>query len=177
MADDDHTRRGPAPILRAKHYSAPSVFRPENLLREARRQKSVPLQPIPEICLLDPDGDIVRYLQRSGRATRHLGWACYHTDLYRFEHDGECFGIVGCAVGAPFAVLIAEEMFASGARLLLSMTSAGQIVSAMPPPCYVIIDRALRDEAPATTICRRQTTAPRIPRGSPSRQRLSPVRR
>jgi uridine phosphorylase len=49
-------------------------------------------------------------------------------------------------VGAPFAVLIAEELFASGCRLLLSLTSAGQIVPAGPTPYFVIIDRALRDE-------------------------------
>ncbi len=63
-----------------------------------------------------------------------------------FELVGQMVGIVGYAVGAPFAVLIAEEMFESGCRLLLSMTSAGQIVSAGPTPYFVIIDRALRDE-------------------------------
>ena len=47
---------------------------------------------------------------------------------------------------APFAVLIAEQLFASGCRLLLSLTSAGQIVPAGPTPYFVIIDRALRDE-------------------------------
>ena len=54
--------------------------------------------------------------------------------------------MVGCAVGAPFAVLIAEELFACGCRLLVSVTSAGQIVTAGAPPYFVIIDRALRDE-------------------------------
>jgi len=53
---------------------------------------------------------------------------------------------VGCAVGAPFAVLIAEELFASGCRLLLSLTSSGQITPCGPTPYFVIIDRALRDE-------------------------------
>ena len=55
-------------------------------------------------------------------------------------------GIVGCAVGAPFAVLVAEELFASGCRMLISVTSAGQITPAGSPPYFVIIDRALRDE-------------------------------
>jgi uridine phosphorylase len=59
---------------------------------------------------------------------------------------GHTVGIVGCAVGAPFAVLIAEELFASGCHLLVSITSAGQITPAGPPPYFVIIDRALRDE-------------------------------
>ena len=74
------------------------------------------------------------------------GWPCYHTAVGHFRFAGQTAGIVGCAVGAPFAVLIAEEMFASGCRLLLSVTSAGQIVPAGRPPYFVIIDRALRDE-------------------------------
>jgi uridine phosphorylase len=49
-------------------------------------------------------------------------------------------------VGAPFAVLVAEELFASGCRLLVSLTSAGQITPSGPPPYFVVIDRALRDE-------------------------------
>jgi uridine phosphorylase len=134
------------PILAHKHHRAPSAFTPENLLREARRQKSVPAGKVPQVCVLDPDGDIVRHLQATGQAERSAVWACYHTDLYVFRHDGQEYGIVGCAVGAAFAVLIAEEMFASGCELLLSVTSAGQIVPVQPPPYFVVIDRALRDE-------------------------------
>jgi uridine phosphorylase len=51
---------------------------------------------------------------------------------------------VRCA--RPFAVLVAEELFASGCQLLVSITSAGQIVAAGSAPYFVIIDRALRDE-------------------------------
>lgn len=136
----------PPPILAGKDFAASSVFEPENLLREARRQKNLPGAAIPEICLLDPDGDIVRALTKSGRSRRSAGWACYHTDLYEFEHVGEHFGIIGCAVGASFAVLLAEQLFASGCRLLISMTSAGQIVEQGSPPYFILIDRALRDE-------------------------------
>jgi uridine phosphorylase len=53
---------------------------------------------------------------------------------------------VGCAVGAPFAVLIAEELFACGCQLLVSMTSAGQLVEHLTPPYFVLIDHAARDE-------------------------------
>jgi uridine phosphorylase len=134
------------PILAGKDFSAPSVFEPENLLREARRQKNVPLTSIPEICLLDPDGDILRTLVKAERTRRCAGWACYHTELHEFEHAAETFGIIGCAVGASFAVLLAEQLFVSGCRLLLSMTSAGQILEKGPPPYFVLIDRALRDE-------------------------------
>lgn len=134
------------PILDAKAHGAPSVFRPENLLREARRQKGLVERPIPPVCVLDPDGDLVRYLRASGQVRRSAAWACYHTDLHEFEHAGLTFGAVGCAVGAPFAVLVAEQMFASGCRLLLSVTSAGQIVDRGPTPYFVLIDRAWRDE-------------------------------
>jgi len=136
----------PFPILRAKDYAAPSVFLPENLMREARRQKRLPLAPVPEICVLDPDGDLVRVLRAEGRTHPCPAWACYHTAMDETEHRGERLGIVGCAVGAPFAVLVAEQLFASGCRLLVSVTSAGQLIEAGPTPYFVLIDRALRDE-------------------------------
>lgn len=135
------------PIVADKRVTEPSVFRPENLLREARRQKGLPELRMPRVCVLDPDGDIVRRLKTEGRAELDAGWACYHTELYRFEAAGLEFGIVGCAVGAAFAVLIAEQLFASGCELLLSMTSAGQLTpGGVEPPYFVLIDRALRDE-------------------------------
>ena len=134
------------PILQNKNERAPSVFAPDALLREARRQKGLAQANVPRVCVLDPDGDILRRLRRTGEAQRFEAWPCYHTDLYTFALAGEAVGMVGCAVGAPFAVLIAEEMFASGCELLISVTSAGQIAPAREPPYFVIIDRALRDE-------------------------------
>ena len=56
------------PILTGKAFADPSVFQPVNLLREARRQKRLTLAHIPEICVLDPDGDIRRLLSRQRRA-------------------------------------------------------------------------------------------------------------
>jgi uridine phosphorylase len=137
---------GVPPILALKHYAQPSAFTPENLLREARRQKNIASSSVPDICILDPDGDILRSLVARGEARPEPGWACYHTQLYSFSRGGFDFGIVGCAVGASFAVLIAEEMFASGCKLLISVTSSGQIVPIHPPPYFIIIERALRDE-------------------------------
>jgi len=134
------------PILAGKEFAAPSVFEPANLLREARRQRRVPEVAVPEICILDPDGDILRALRRGGHARLSFGWACYHTELYEFDYGGERFGVIGCAVGASFAVLLAEELFVSGCELLISMTSAGQILAQGPTPYFVVIDRALRDE-------------------------------
>ena len=122
-AEDDQK----PPILTGKHFDSPSAFTPENLLREARRQKGAVIDPVPDICLLDPDGDIVRQLKADNRANLHESWVCYHTDLYVFDDNGLTIGVVGCAVGAAFAVLIAEELFASGCQLLISVTSSGQL--------------------------------------------------
>ena len=134
------------PLLDNKYFNHPSIFSPESLLREARRQNSIPEGKIPEICILDPDGDLVRKLTADNMAVRNPFWACYHTDLFHFLHEGVEFGIVGCAVGAPFAVLVSEEMFSSGCRLVISVTSAGQILPKRNPPYFILIERALRDE-------------------------------
>jgi hypothetical protein len=135
-----------SPLLQHKRYDAPSAFTPESLLREARRQKGIAVAAVPAVCVLDPDGDLVRRLRDDGRTRIDHSWACYHTDLYRTSLDGLELGLIGCAVGAPFAVLVAEELFASGCRLLISITSAGQLVELRPPPYFVLIEKALRDE-------------------------------
>ncbi len=135
-----------APILEGKSYNAPSVFTAGNMLREARRQKNLPDASIPPVCVLDPDGDLLRALRANGQAETFAPWACYHTELFTVTHDGLTFGIIGNAVGAAFSVLLAEQAFASGAELLISVTSAGQIVPAGPAPYFILIDRALRDE-------------------------------
>ncbi|MCZ7628518.1 MAG: hypothetical protein M5U19_05455 [Microthrixaceae bacterium] len=115
------------PLLEAKDHSQPSVFRPENLLREGRRQRDRDDLPVPEVCLLDPDGDVVRYLLGNDLVEEHPGWACYHTTLWCFEPGDRRVGVVGCAVGAPFAVLVAEQLAASGCGLVVSITSSGSI--------------------------------------------------
>lgn len=140
------TNAGDWPLLRDKDYRAASAFTAANMLREARRQKALPEVSVPEVCVLDPDGDIVRRTKAAGRAVRDDAWACYHTDLYRLQQGGIELGVVPCAVGASFAVLVAEQLFASGCRLLISMTSSGQLIETHPPPYFILIDRALRDE-------------------------------
>ena len=134
------------PILNNKNYHALSIFKPENLLREARRQKAVPDGKIPAICILDPDGDILQHLLDTQQAGSNPHWACYHTRLYNFGLNGLECGIIGGVVGASFAVLVAEELFASGCELLISITSAGQILPIRQPPYFILIEKALRDE-------------------------------
>jgi uridine phosphorylase len=139
-------RMAKPPILDHKHPSSPSIFRPASLLREAQRQKGLAAVDVPPICILDPDGDIVRRLRQTGQAQPFEAWPCYHTSLDTFTLAGQKIGIVGCVVGASFAVLVAEELFASGCRFLVSLTSAGQLSPAGQTPYFVIIERALRDE-------------------------------
>ena len=136
------------PILADKLFSAPSVFTAEALIEAARRQKGLRAASVPPVCVLDPDTDLVKHLKDTRQAALDPAWACYHTELYRLpaQAAGMDFGFVGGAVGAPFAVLVAEQLFASGCKLLISITSAGQLVPLRPPPYYVLIDRALRDE-------------------------------
>jgi uridine phosphorylase len=142
----DARKGGATPILENKSPAAASVFAPDALLREARRQKGLAAVDVPAVCILDPDGDILRRLRKSGQATRVDAWPCYHTELFTFALAGQTVGIIGCVVGAPFAVLVAEELFACGCRLLINLTSAGQITAAGSTPYFVVIDRALRDE-------------------------------
>jgi uridine phosphorylase len=134
------------PLFNRDDYAAPSVFLPQSLLREARRQKALRESVVPPLCVLDPDGDLVAYARRQLGATQSPDWACYHTQMWEWGSADNRFGIIGFVVGGPFAVLVAEQLFACGCELLISVTSAGQIVDVGSPPYYVLIDRALRDE-------------------------------
>jgi hypothetical protein len=134
------------PLFNRDDYAAPSVFLPQSLLREARRQKALPESVVPPVCVLDPDGDLVAYARRQFGATQSPHWACYHTQMWEWGSADNRFGIIGFVVGGPFAVLVAEQLFACGCELLISVSSAGQIADIGSPPYYVLIDRALRDE-------------------------------
>ena len=135
-----------APLRLRDDHTRPSVFRPENMLREARRQKGLSADPVPPFCVLDPDGDIVRYVRQHRSAVCSPTWACYHTKMWEWEEMGARYGIVGSAVGGAFSVLIAEQLFASGCDFLISVASAGQIIDIGPPPYHVLVEWALRDE-------------------------------
>lgn len=130
--------------MNKKYYSEESILRPKNLLREARRQKNLKECPVPRVCVLDPDGDIVRYLKRNGAELNNC-WACYHSELYSATYKDLRFGIIGCAVGASYAVLLSEQLFVSGCQLLISVTSAGKLNDSVDKD-YVLIEESLRDE-------------------------------
>lgn len=129
-----------------KYYNEQSVFLPENLLREARRQKNKQECNVPSVCLLDPDGDLADYLIRNNIATKNDCWACYHSTLYTFWIDEKLIGIIPFVVGSSYAVLVAEQLFVSGCRLLISITSAGIIRQPDNFKRFALITNAIRDE-------------------------------
>jgi purine-nucleoside phosphorylase len=133
-------------ILSNKSYEEQSVFLPENLLREARRQKGIKECKVPEICVLDPDGDLVDYLLQTQVAKKSNCWACYHSKLYNIQVGNIEIGIVPCIVGASYAVLVAEQLFVSGCKYLISVTSAGIIKQPTTDKRFALIKEALRDE-------------------------------
>jgi uridine phosphorylase len=140
------SRDSAAPLIARTDHGAPSVFRPESLLREARRQKALPDGDVPPVCVLDPDGDLVAYVRKRFGATPCPQWACYHTQMWTWTADALRYGVIGHVVGGSFAVLVAEQLFASGCGFLINLTSAGQITDVGPPPYYILVKRALRDE-------------------------------
>jgi uridine phosphorylase len=137
---------GAAPLIERIDHAAPSIFRPENMLREARRQKGMVAGAVPSVCILDPDGDIVSYLRRHHSAAPSCHWACYHTTMWEATAAGVHCGVIGHVVGASFSVMVAEQLFASGCELVIGIASAGQITAVGPPPYHILIERALRDE-------------------------------
>ena len=134
------------PLVSNKDYDTPSVFLPENLLREARRQKSISDCHIPDICVLDPDRDLVAYLLKIGQAEKIDCWACYHSKLYSFRIVNREIGTIPCIVGASYAVLVAEQLFVSGCKHIISVTSAEIINQPISDNKFALITEAIRDE-------------------------------
>jgi uridine phosphorylase len=101
---------------------------------------------VPEGCLLDFDGELVEHLAAAGKAREDAAWPCFHTRLFRWRAGNAEYGVIGGTIGAPFAVLVAEELFALGCRALASISSAGLVAERFTPPFFLLIERALRDE-------------------------------
>ncbi len=125
---------------------APTAFSPESLVDAVRAERGLEASPVPEVCVLEFDGDLTDWLVSSKKVKRADAWACFHTTMFSLEVDGERCGIVPRTIGGPYAVLIAEQMAVSGARVVLGLTSAGRVATSMPVPGLVVATRALRDE-------------------------------
>ena len=133
------------PLFRHR-LASPSAFRPEALVEAVRAERGIETASVPEICVLDFDGDLTDWLVKTGMAHPYPAWACFHTTMYSFEIDGTECGIVARTIGGPYAVLVAEQLYVSGARVLLGLTSAGRVSPALPVPSLVVATSAIRDE-------------------------------
>lgn len=133
------------PLFEHNHADKP-VFLPGNMLESARVQKNLPPVVVPDGCLLDFDGELVDFLVANGKAKLEPSWPCFHTRLYLWHANGTKYGIIGGTVGASFAVLVAEELFALGCKALVTISSAGLIAENLQTPLFLLIDKALRDE-------------------------------
>ena len=121
------------PLLRAKSYAQPSVFRPEHLFREARWQRGLPDCNVPDSCVLNPEGDLVRCGHRNEGTRSGAAWACYHT---RFSEchmaDSTIVGVVRNAVALP------SPYWSPGIPLPRS------VVGGSPSPALVLMARQRR---------------------------------
>ncbi len=115
-------------------------------MEAVRTERGIETASVPGICVLDFDGDLTDWLVKTGMAHPYPAWACFHTTMYSFEVDGIECGIVARAIGGPYAVLVAEQLHVSGARVVLGLTSAGRVNPSLPVPSLVVATSAIRDE-------------------------------
>lgn len=124
----------------------PTTFTPGNVIESVRRTRRVPDGPVPPLCVLEFDGDITDWLVRQGLAQPFPCWSCFHTNMFAINAEGMTCGIIPRTIGGPYAVLIAEQLAASGAELIIGLTSAGRVARELPLPCLVSVASAVRDE-------------------------------
>lgn len=123
-----------------------SAFTPERLMDAVRRERGLPPDAVPPLCVLDFDGDLSDGLAADGRSTPVESWACFHTSMRALTLDGLRCGVVPRTIGGPYAVLVAEQLWAAGAKVIVGLTSAGRVSPTLPLPSIVIVDEAVRDE-------------------------------
>jgi uridine phosphorylase len=125
---------------------APTAFTPEGLIAAVRTGRGLACEPVPPVCILEFDGDLTDWLVSTGAARPWNSWACFHTTMYSVAVDDALCGVVPRTIGGPYAVLIAEQLKASGARVVLGLTSAGRVSGSLPVPSLVVPTEAIRDE-------------------------------
>ena len=124
----------------------PSAFTARNLIDDVRRSRGIPTGNVPPVCILEFDGDLTDWLVREGMARPFQPWACFHTTMFMIELEGVTCGIIARTIGGPYSVLIAEQLHAAGAKLIVGLTSAGRVSPDLPLPCLVVATSAIRDE-------------------------------
>jgi uridine phosphorylase len=135
----------PPPILNHP-IGQPSAFTATQLIADVRRARGVPAGVVPPVCILEFDGDLTDWLVQERIAKPFPAWACFHTSMFVMELEGVSCGIVARTIGGPYAVLIAEQLQAAGAKIIVGLTSAGRLAPGLPLPCLVVATSAVRDE-------------------------------
>lgn len=97
-------------------------------------------------CLLDFDGELVPTAIEHFEAKPCPVWACFHTTLFRLRQGEFEMGLIAGTVGAPFAVLVSEQLIAAGCRHIIGYASSGAVADGLALPYLVIPNRGLRDE-------------------------------
>lgn len=124
---------------------APSAFRADDLMAAVRSERGLAADPLPPLCVLDFDGDLFDDLLGHGSAVARP-WPCFHTPMIVLEVEGIECAVIPRTIGGPYAVLVAEQLHAGGARLILGLTSAGRVSPALALPSVVVVNEAIRDE-------------------------------
>ncbi len=138
-------RREEIPLLRHP-LAAPSAFTAEGLVAAVRTERTLSAEAVPQVCVLEFDGDLTDWMVNAGHARVCRDWACFHTIMHTVDVDGTNCGIIARTIGGPYAVLVAEQLRASGAEVVLGLTSAGRVSRSLPLPSMVVVQDAIRDE-------------------------------
>jgi hypothetical protein len=81
-----------------------------------RLERGLPNEPVPSLCVLDFDGDLSDRLAEDGVTVPMASCACFHTSMGVMSLDGLRCGVVPRTIGLPYAVLVAEQLSAAGAK-------------------------------------------------------------
>lgn len=138
-------QKGGIPLLNHP-LSAKSEFTPGSLIEAVRAKRELSSIAVPEVCILEFDGDLTDDLVESKAVYPWTNWACFHTPMFALDVNARACGIVPRTIGGPFAVLVAEQLLASGAKLIVGLTSAGRVSPEVPIPSLVVATSAIRDE-------------------------------
>ncbi len=149
----------------------PSAFTAKHLIADVRRSRQIPNGHVPPVCILEFDGDLTDWLVQEGMAKPFRPWACFHTSMFAVNLEGITCGVVARTIGGPYAVLIAEQLQAAGAKVIIGLTSAGRVSPDLPLPCLVVATSAIRDEGtsyhylpPATEVACKSAVLPLLER-------------
>jgi len=97
------------------------------------------------VCLLDPDGDIVRRLRQTGQARPFKDWACYHTELDTFRL-GSTRSVLSGGWSARHSPFWSPKSCLPAVASFCEPDGRRADRACRAPPYFVVIDRALRDE-------------------------------